>query len=481
MNSYLGIKSNDESKDESNDVRSIGICGMSGTGKTTLAKVVFDKIHNKFDASSFLEDAREASKDTRGLEKLQDQLLNDMELKCNGDLRKKIQMISNGLHKKRVLIVVDDASKKEQLETLVGKPDWFGPRSRIIITTEDKHLLVSYKVQVGFSEEEAKIDLCKNFVNYAQGIPLVLKVLGSHLCTKSKKEWESTWNQLKAIPDEEITKKLQIAFDGLNTYERKLFLDIACFFKGEDRNHESEEPERRSRLWLYDDVLSVLKNNIPIEALQNTGPEPEPINLLLPNSFSGLSSLVSPDLSDCNLSDGALPDDLSCLYSIKSLNLSKNNFTSLPDSISELSELKLLLLDHCSELKSLPYLPIRFTFIDCLGLADDEGGKITKISLLDIHFKPLWQKFMEKQIHEIEGFYSVVPQTEIPFWFNHRSSESVDSVPIKLPDSVFNDKSWKGIAVCYFCSPNKFKRRSSWSGFESLSRIYLSIGHGWRS
>ena len=73
--------------------------------------------------------------------------------------------------------------------------------------------------------------------------------------------------------------------------------------------------------------------------------------------------------------------------------------------------------------KSLPYLPIStqfvsargcfslenylnqvvvwtsgdagFTFIDCLGLADDEGGKITEISLLDIHFKPLWQKFME--------------------------------------------------------------------------------------
>ena len=179
MNLYLGIKSNDESKDESNDVRFIGICGMSGMGQTALAKVVFDKIHNKFDASNFLEDVREASKDTRGLEKLQDQLLHDMKLKCNGDLRKKIQMIRNGLRKKRALIVV---------------------------------------------------------VNYAQGIHLVLKVLGSHLCTKSKKEWENTWNQLKAITNEDITKKLQIAFDGLNTYERKLFLDIACFFKGEDQS-----------------------------------------------------------------------------------------------------------------------------------------------------------------------------------------------------------------------------------------------------
>ena len=77
----------------------------------------------------------------------------------------------------------------------------------------------------------------------------------------------------------------------------------------------------------------------------------EPINLLLPNLFSGLSSLVTLDLIDCNLSDGALPDDLSGLSSIQYLNLSKHIFTSLPDSISKLYELKLLLLDHCRELK----------------------------------------------------------------------------------------------------------------------------------
>ena len=151
-------------------------------------------------------------------------------------------------------------------------------------------------------------------------------------------------------------------------------------------------------------------------------PEAEPINLLFPNSFSGLSSLESLDLSDCNLLDGALPDDFSCLSSLQSLNLNKNNFTCLPDSISQLSKLKLLFLDHCSKLKSLSFLPLStqfvsaqgctslkdysnqvvvwtsgeagFTFINCLSLGDDEG-KIAEFSLLDIHFQPLWQRYME--------------------------------------------------------------------------------------
>lgn len=42
---------------------------------------------------------------------------------------------------KSVLIVLDDAYNLQQLEYLAGKHDWFGPRSRIIITTRDVHLL----------------------------------------------------------------------------------------------------------------------------------------------------------------------------------------------------------------------------------------------------------------------------------------------------------------------------------------------------
>ena len=140
-------------------------------------------------------------------------------------------------------------------------------------------------------------------------------------------------------------------------------------------------------------------------------PKREPINLLLPKSFFGLSSLKSLDLSDCNLSDGALPDDLSCFSSLQSLNLSKNNFTCLPDSISHLSKLKLLCLDNCSKLQlplcpslSLKYVMAQgctslenysnnsvvwtsgeagFTFINCLSFLEDEEGKITEGFLLD--------------------------------------------------------------------------------------------------
>ncbi|XP_040997966.1 disease resistance protein RUN1-like [Juglans microcarpa x Juglans regia] len=100
-------------------------------------------------------------------------------------------------------------------------------------------------------------------------------------------------------------------------------------------------------------------------------PEIEPINFLLPRSFSRLSSLVSLDLSDCNLLDGALPDDLDRLSSLHSLNLSGNNFTRLPERISELPKLKILNLDKCGRLQSIPKLPLCIQFVmarECASL-----------------------------------------------------------------------------------------------------------------
>ena len=60
------------------------------------------------------------------------------------DVYKGIQVTSSRLRNKRVLIVVDDVTEERQLETLVGKRDWFDPGSRVILTTQDTHLLANY-------------------------------------------------------------------------------------------------------------------------------------------------------------------------------------------------------------------------------------------------------------------------------------------------------------------------------------------------
>ena len=141
MISYLDL--------ESTDVHFIGICEKSGMGKTTVARAVFNKIRKQFEACSFLENVREESK-AHGLKTLQERLICDI---GKGGLRVKdehkgMQVISDILHNKKVLIVVDDVSERSQLEKLIGKHDLFGKGSRIIVTTEDKDLFSSYEIKI---------------------------------------------------------------------------------------------------------------------------------------------------------------------------------------------------------------------------------------------------------------------------------------------------------------------------------------------
>jgi hypothetical protein len=57
-------------------------------------------------------------------------------------------------------------------------------------------------------------------------------------------------------------------------------------------------------------------------------------------SLSSLCSLEELDLRACKLREGAVPEDIGCLSSLRSLNLSRNNFISLPKSINQLSRLE---------------------------------------------------------------------------------------------------------------------------------------------
>ncbi|MED6203783.1 hypothetical protein PIB30_002546 [Stylosanthes scabra] len=237
-------------------VHMVGIYGIGGLGKTTLAAALYNSIADHFEGVCFLENVRENSTKC-GLARLQNILLCKILGKEGVQIvgvKEGISLIKQRLCRKKVLLVLDDINEQEQLNAIAGKPDWFGPGSRVIITTRDKHLLTlhgverTYEVQV--LNKELSLDLLswKAFksdivnpryanvlfraVTYASGLPLALEVIGSNLFGKGLEEWESALDQYERNLDNKIRKILQVSFDALGKDVQSVFLDIACCFKG---------------------------------------------------------------------------------------------------------------------------------------------------------------------------------------------------------------------------------------------------------
>ena len=254
---------------------------------------------------------------------------------CHG-----VSVIENRLRHKRILLILDDVNQLDQINKLAEKCIWFGSGSRVIITTRDSHLLEILEVDEIFDVEGLNynealhllslkafkkvhppkdyIEVSKDIVYYANGLPLAIEILGSFLFGRSIDKWKSTLNKLKEFPNNEILKVLKISFDGLDEVEKEIFLHIACFFNHKIKNdvvkilaylHLSpnvgmevlvekslikvrgnrlwmhdllqqmgrdivyqecpKEPRKRSRLWSIRDINNVLTNNKVRGYLQN--------------------------------------------------------------------------------------------------------------------------------------------------------------------------------------------------------------------
>ncbi|KAI3741842.1 hypothetical protein L1987_59520 [Smallanthus sonchifolius] len=77
---------------------------------------------------------------------------------------------------------------------------------------------------------------------------------------------------------------------------------------------------------------------------------------------TGLTNLSHLYMRMCGVSQ--VPNEIGNLVSLKELDLSGNTFTSLPDTLSNLSQLFGLKINDCSQLRSLPLLPSNLTCIE---------------------------------------------------------------------------------------------------------------------
>ena len=247
----------------SNDVHMVGIIGLGGIGKTTIAKAIFNRIYDRFDVFSFLQNVREKSKTSDGVIKLQETLLHDILRDGNLKISNKscgINGIKKMLSNKRILLVLDDVDEWGHIENLLGECDWFAFGSKIIVTTRDKHLLAAHgksystyeitKLDKNEALElfsmhafhrkkpiEDYLELAYHFINYAKGHPLAITIIGAALCGKTTEYWKDALDKYERILDKGIRKILQISYEALDENEQIIFLDIACFFKGRSKNY----------------------------------------------------------------------------------------------------------------------------------------------------------------------------------------------------------------------------------------------------
>ncbi|CAN0916636.1 Disease resistance protein L6 [Linum grandiflorum] len=238
----------------------VGIHGMGGLGKTTLAKAVFNKVSTEFQHCCFLENIRETLLGKNGTVILQNKIisyiLRDDSYKAK-DPSHGIRIIRDRVCRHKVLIVLDDVGETFQFQDILGKLSDFSMDSRFLITTRDAGVLellpecklfelqgmVHDHALKLFSKHALGVDypskdyesLSEEFVQVAAGLPLALKVIGSLLFHTDKRFWEAKLIELKKIPPAKVQERLKISYDELNPNEKTIFLDVACLFVGSNK------------------------------------------------------------------------------------------------------------------------------------------------------------------------------------------------------------------------------------------------------
>nr|GEV67427.1 TMV resistance protein N [Tanacetum cinerariifolium] len=324
------------------DVLVVAVFGISGIGKTTIVKATFNKIAAKFDVSCFL---------------------GDIHYNCGGPNWKDLPTL-----------FISCLTQNDKF-SIMNRHNCHNDR-----VTKIKRESLNLFTRLMFSRDSpVDMQFVKEVVAHAGGLPLILKVWSRHFKQFQTEQWPSILDTLKKIPHGDVQKQLQMSYDSLTNRAKKLFLDIACFFRGIEkdtvvkdmgreiiRQENEDEPGKRTRLRDDSDVLSGTESIESIRFEYAYEKKKEIVQLEAFRSMINLRllSFFGPDLSWTPFDDDMPPLSFKKLkylhwdrFPMKNINIDMGNLVVLRLGFSKLEILwegfknlkKLRILDlNCS-------------------------------------------------------------------------------------------------------------------------------------
>lgn len=240
---------------ESPDIRSIGIWGMVGIGKTAIAEEIFRRISVQYETCVFLKDLHKEVEE-KGQDAVREDFLSkvlEVEPRVIRFSDIKTSFLRSRLQRKKVLVILDNVNDFRDVETFLGKLNYFGPGSRIIITSRNRHVFVLCKIDNVYEVKPLDISnsllllecgtfrsvlspgpnraLSLELVRFSSGNPRVLQFL-----SKSVRVWKRLSQQIQKTSPIYIQDIFERSCCRLDDNERSIFLDIACFFRKMDKD-----------------------------------------------------------------------------------------------------------------------------------------------------------------------------------------------------------------------------------------------------